>query len=144
MKYSEVQLKQLVPKVLACYWVLLFISTHIPLSFLSSSAVPKHSDKLAHFIAYAGLMFLIRSWQWTRRDPENTKPIHTLWFAGLVIFFYSIIDELLQIPIERTADFMDAVADWIGGGIGAILFIVLRPTLRVLFIKSQEETDEPT
>ena len=47
-----------------------------------------------------------------------------------MIVGYSIFDEVSQIPVGRTCDFWDAVADWAGGLIGLGIFAFVRLALR--------------
>ena len=93
---------------LACYWVLLFIGTHIPADRIF---VPLNlSDKVLHFIAFAGLSFLI-AWA----VPTNDAKLHqNIRLAALISVVYAGLDELLQIPVGRTADWMDFFADCFG------------------------------
>ena len=134
------QFEQTAKKTLIAYWILIFISTHIPM-WLLTGTVPRHSDKLAHFVAYAGLMFLIRTWQWLaerNRTALPKKTLYTVWLASLVVVTYSVFDELLQIPVQRTADPLDALADWVGGAIGLLLFAVVRPVM-IRFVTGREK-----
>lgn len=100
---------------LTVYWVALFIGTHIP---LPQMALPGHSDKSMHFVAYAGLSFLFTWWL------HGTKHA-TLKTVG-VLGVYAVVDEVLQYPVNRTPDVLDAVADWVGIIIGLIIFHTLR------------------
>ena len=109
--------------LLACYWGMLFLGTHIPLPRLGE--LPKHSDKGMHLIAYAGLSFLLLLWISTVRKLE---------FRHFVIVFavtalYAAADELMQIPVNRTCDIYDALADCLGSVIGLLLAVVVRKVL---------------
>ena len=98
--------------VLCGYWMMLFVSTHLPPDKIKD--LPKNSDKLAHFSGYAFLAFLLGFWL-CRKKPFDFKTAITV--IG-ILFFYAIIDELLQIPVGRDCDFFDMLADWIGCLIG--------------------------
>ena len=110
--------------LLACYWGMLFLGTHLPLPRLGE--LPKHSDKGMHFIAYAGLSFLLLLWISTIRKLE---------FRHFVIVFavtalYAAADELLQIPVNnRTCDVYDALADCLGSVLGLLSAVVVRKVL---------------
>ena len=56
-----------------------------------------------------------------------------LWILAQIVG-YSIFDEVTQIPVGRTCDFFDAVADWIGGVFGLCVFAVLHRALRRLAV----------
>lgn len=101
--------KRVLGWILAIYWGLLFISTHVPVP----SGVPMGGgfDKVLHFVAYAALAFLLVLW----RGP------HRWVCCAMVIAAYSIADELLQIPVGRSCEFGDLVADWLGGAFGGLL-----------------------
>ncbi len=110
--------------LLAGYWVLLFISTHIPLKTLEK--LPEHSDKWLHLSAYAGLAFLAAGWLSVRR-PVGPKQL-----AGVfcMVAAYGIIDELLQIPVNRHCDLWDWLADCAGAAIGLAVFAGVKPLAR--------------
>ncbi|HTN77123.1 MAG TPA: VanZ family protein, partial [Pirellulaceae bacterium] len=73
-----------------------------------------HNDKIAHFVAYAGLAFLLTS------AVLVTQPFRwrLLIYVLLVIAVYGAFDELTQIPVGRTADIQDWIADCVGATIG--------------------------
>lgn len=109
--------------LLATYWVALFVATHLPprIPILPGQT----SDKLAHLGAYALLAFLMACyWQssagWLGRE-------HFVWIVILCSIF-GVIDEILQIPVGRTA----SVADWIADSLGAVLGVVSFASLRRL------------
>ena len=102
-----------------CYWVALFVGTHLPRTPRIEVSV---NDKILHLGAYAGLAFLIclgtaRSGIWTLR-----KVIIILAAASA----YGVFDELTQTLVGRDCDFMDWLADTIGAGIGIACFDVFR------------------
>jgi VanZ family protein len=98
---------------LALYWPLAFVATHVPMRDLPSSTLPL--DKVFHFCSFAILGGLLTSglalrngWQWT----------WALW-AVAIAAVYGIVDELTQIPVGRTADPLDWLADVMGATMGA-------------------------
>ncbi|GAB4143349.1 MAG: VanZ family protein [Planctomycetaceae bacterium] len=109
--------------VLVAYWLTLFISTHIPMPDLGD--LPDHSDKVMHFVAYAGLSLLLGI-RWSLMSPLT-------WRARIIIFSitvgYAVIDELLQtIPaLHRTGDIYDVLADACGSLIGLMLLVIIQP-----------------
>jgi hypothetical protein len=110
--------------VWACYWLALFISTHVPK--LPRIGPPAGGDKIAHFVGYALLAFLtctvlLRRSRWSRGTALAI-------LAGLTA--YGVVDELLQIPIpNRSADFLDWLFDAMGAAAGIITFRVVQKTL---------------
>jgi VanZ family protein len=121
--------------VLICYWLIMFAGTHWP--HVSLERYPHNTDKVLHFTGYAGFGFLIAVWMSTRRAVGWRD----LAAAFGVIFVYAIVDEVTQIPVGRTCDFYDAVADWCGGLSGLAVFLLLRSALRRL---SRSKIAEPT
>ena len=103
--------------VLAVYWTALFIGTHVP---LPAGTLPGDSDKLAHLAAYAGLAFLLGM----SVSLRGTGMVRTCVIAFAVVAVYAVIDELLQIPVGRNADFYDCLADWIGAVLGIASVLV--------------------
>jgi VanZ family protein len=84
--------------------------------------MPKFSDKLMHFGAYGGLAFLLSLWlssrgSWTKRSA--------LLVLG-VVAIYGICDELLQIPVNRSAEPADYLADMLGACAGTAVFTAVR------------------
>jgi len=116
--------------VLICYWLIMFAGTHW--RHVSLESYPQNTDKILHFTGYAGFGFLIALWMSTKRTfgPRD--------FAGAfaVIFVYAIVDEVTQIPVGRTCDFFDAVADWCGG-LAGLAFFLLVGALRRRFVRSK-------
>jgi VanZ family protein len=112
--------------VLIVYWLIMFAGTHWP--HVNLESYPSNFDKVLHFTGYAGFGFLIALWMSTKRTfgPRDFA------VAFCIIFVYAIVDEVTQIPVGRTCDFFDAVADWIGGLSGLSLFLLLRLALRRL------------
>lgn len=92
----------------------MFISTHIP---LPPQTLPAGSDKVAHFGAYFGLAVLICLRQLAQGYSLTFKR-STAIFAAMVA--YAAIDELLQIPVGRYADWQDGLADASGALAGLI------------------------
>lgn len=113
---------------LGCYWVLMFISTHIP----ANAVPPLHisnkfivSDKFIHAVAFAGLAFLL-SWA---LPTNSSRPFRNVLFAGVIGILYACLDELLQIPVGRTADWNDLWADCLGILFGLLLYTSVRHCL---------------
>ena len=111
--------------LLVGYWSALFISTHIPMPELGS--LPQNSDKLMHFVAYAGLAFLLGA-RVSVSSPLTGKLAGKIFAITSV---YAVIDELLQtIPfLHRTGDPFDALADCLGSVIGLLLLFLVRTWL---------------
>jgi VanZ family protein len=105
--------------LLTTYWCLLFIATHIP---KPPSLHVQHIDKVFHFAAYAGLAFLLA---WSLPTIPN-HPLLNVLLAAFVSISYGVVDECLQIPVGRTADILDWIADSIGAVSGLCAYAVLR------------------
>jgi len=112
---------------LCFYWLLLFIGTHIPPNKLLAQV--HESDKLIHCLAFTGLAFLMC---WAVPTIQTQLYRNTLT-GGAICIIYAAIDELLQIPVGRTADWMDFFADCVGIGIGMAFYTVVRAVI----LKSQ-------
>lgn len=106
---------------LATYWVICFALTHVPASLTPRVRVDwlPHPDKVAHFVLYAGLTFLL-SWVFQRlvSNPPLARSL-----ALVVALIYGGVDEYLQqfIP-TRSMDFWDWVADGCGALAGVFTF----------------------
>lgn len=106
--------------VLAMYWTLLFISTHIPVNALMRRI--HVSDKILHAVAFSILAFLI-AWAIPTNKKRLSQNVVIAAFVGVV---YGGMDELLQIPVGRTADWNDFAADCVGILLGLIAYTSLR------------------
>jgi VanZ family protein len=103
---------------LACYWLVIFASTHYP---HTGHVRQGHMDKLYHFLAYSGLGFLLtlvygrlRGYTWSV----------ALAAVGAVAF-YGALDELTQQWVGRDCELLDWLADLAGGVVGAGLVLAL-------------------
>jgi VanZ family protein len=109
---------------LVLYWLAMFVATHWPNVHLER--YPRFFDKVLHFGGYAGLGLLLPTYLSTRRD---VSPRVLAAILGLV-FVYAVADELLQIPVGRTCDALDALADLAGCCVGLAVFVALRRIVR--------------
>lgn len=106
---------------LGLYWAAIFIATHLP-----KSSLPKleWSDKLYHFVAYAGLSFLLA---WAIPSRSRTKQILLTAVIGVA---YACVDELTQHLVPgRYCDVGDMLADAFGVGIGILAYLICRRAL---------------
>lgn len=101
--------------LLALYWPLAFLLTHMPMDDVDEWDLPL--DKIFHFGSFGLISFLLtgalglwRGWHW--------KWVPT---AIVIAAVYGVIDELTQIPFGRQADVRDWIADVSGATLGAIL-----------------------
>lgn len=109
-------LTKLASLMLATYWLLLMIGTHVP---SSANGSPLIWDKLLHFAAYAGLASLLALVVKSRYDMNLSRYTAIFLIAGV----YGAIDELAQLPIPgRNADFRDWLANLLGAVSGLIFF----------------------
>lgn len=96
--------------LLGLYWFALFLGTHIPLSM---KAIGHGSDKLMHFMAFAGLSFLMALGIGGRRPTWRTFAL-----VFVVALMYAGFDEFSQLLVGRHCDFWDWVADGLGSVVG--------------------------
>ena len=104
--------KRLLYLMLGAYWTLIFALTHTP----STTKLPSpQNDKLAHFIAYMGLAFLLGCVVLLKRRPLFTS----FTIVMTVSLVYAITDEATQLLVAgRTAELWDVVADMLGAAGG--------------------------
>ncbi|MGB2930113.1 MAG: VanZ family protein [Desulfobacterales bacterium] len=101
------------------YCLLIFIQSSYP-SFKNAPELP-YIDKMLHFVAYAllGALFL-RAFK-TSRIKNNLKLMLILSFV--LSSLYGISDEIHQYFVPyRDADFMDVLADMLGGIMGVYIY----------------------
>lgn len=112
---------------LVVYWLVLFVSTHMPSGVI---AQPRVWDKLLHFAAYGGLTFLLAFPVTMRSGPSLGAYVYLLVIAAC----YGAVDELGQILVPgRAADIWDWVADMVGAVAGLAIyriFLAIVATLR--------------
>jgi VanZ family protein len=111
--------QRLLRVLLLGWWALIFTITHIPIPPpVGEATVP---DKSIHFGMYAVLGALLVLWEGWR--------VRVSWRrcgASLAILAaYAVVDELLQIPVGRSAEWLDGAADLLGGvvGIGSVALV---------------------
>ena len=122
------------------YWfpVILYCCMIFGVSTIPGNQVPQTisvSDKLMHMTLYAGLSALF-----ARAVAFNShKPWPFLiWLLSLAfVSFYGITDEFHQSYVPgRSSDIQDWMADLIGGGIGAALYLLWLRTKQAKQIKN--------
>ncbi len=108
------------------YLAVLFSILILGLCIMPSEKLPGEdvNDKLAHFVAFAGISFL---WMWVSENYLKVIVLSALF--GLVI---EVIQGLLPESFHRSYDLMDALADSVGVLIGAVLYYVI---IKLLGIK---------
>jgi VanZ family protein len=105
----------------ALFWTILIVAAClIPGNEVPNVHIP-FADKWVHFLIFAGFAFL---WLCTVTRPG--------FRAGIIVFLSAVVlgiaVELLQgsgITYGRSCEFMDAVADTVGGFLGVILYFLL-------------------
>jgi VanZ family protein len=113
---------------LGLYWLLLFTVTHLPGS--AAMAPPYVWDKGAHFLAYAGLAFLLAS-AIRAANSEGRIKRSPLWTVLPVAAAYAALDELIQVPIPgRYGDLRDWIADMLGAAAGLAAHLALSRVFR--------------
>lgn len=104
--------------VLVIYWMLLFVSTHIPLDSKPDVVIPP--DYVLHFVAYAFLALLCAV-AWSMRRALGLRE-----FTVLVVLLsaYGAADEWTQTPVGRDASVGDWIANLVGIVVGLLLYRV--------------------
>ena len=112
------------------YWILLFTLTSLPSQSVPAVGI---NDKVEHLLAYFGLSFLLYlALRFQKRSI--TLKNYAFIFTFLIIFFYSVLDEVHQLLIPgRSCELLDFLADMVGGILG---MVVIRLLIR--FYKFQE------
>lgn len=95
----------------------MFIGTHVP---TLPTGAPEISDKLLHYLAYGGLAFLLAADQAVR----GLWSLRRGFWLLVALPIYGALDELLQIPVGRTADIHDWFADLFGATCGLAAFSI--------------------
>ena len=122
--------------MLASYWMVLFIGTHIHIPSDVNKVLQEGSDKLIHAGMYAVLAVLWAAWRssmnhWNWRETVQGIAILALYAMG---------DELLQIPVGRHAD----VADWFADCLGLVVGFTFWWSAVVLFPRSAPSQTSPS
>ena len=93
---------------LAIYWVTIFVGTHLPASI---RLTPDVSDKLKHFVAFAGLTFLMCYATTSRRTLARFGTI------AAVVLIYAAVDEWSQRFVPRR---VPSVGDFLADAAGML------------------------
>jgi len=110
------------PIVFACGWTILIVGAlSVPGSNLPSSSVLE-LDKLIHFALF---FVLTRLWLAAKSEARIDRGLVIL---GLILLF-AVGSEYYQevMPIGRTAELRDALADFVGALLAFFAWIVARP-----------------
>lgn len=101
----------------------MFVGTHLPSRFTPGIT---YSDKVIHAMAFMSLtLCLLTSWE---LSAGILQPQH--YFAvWLFCTLYGAFDEITQIPVGRSCDGLDWLADIGGILVGLILYRLVRPIL---------------
>lgn len=100
------------------YWLAMFLATHLPVAPVVER-LPT-TDKHLHFGAYGVLGCVLPFWRGGRMTRRSAT---MLW---LLLLSYAAVDELLQIPVSRSAEWGDWLADAAGGVVGIGLAMLIR------------------
>lgn len=113
----------------AVYLVILFVGTHIPTPDVGVDV--SGLDKVLHLSAYAVLTFAVMlGWELTV-GALAAKHYFAVWLVGTV---YGMFDEATQIPVGRTADMNDWLADVAGIVLGLFAFRLCRVWVYRIFV----------
>jgi VanZ family protein len=106
--------------ILLAYWGLIFVGTHLPSARMPSLHA---SDKVYHFVAFAGLSFLL-CWA---IPSSRVSWVKILIIAAAIAITYAVLDEWTQQFIPgRTCDIWDVSADSIGVAMGLTCYTLAR------------------
>ena len=116
---------------LILYWIILFIGTTLPSDHLSN--IIDIGDKLKHFTAYSILAFLLslnlffqEKWVYVSKNY--------LAYTLIICLFYGVFDEIHQLFVpNRSAEFLDWVADIFGSVFGSFLAYVFIEKIKATF-----------
>ncbi len=119
--------------LLALYWPLIFVLTHLPIPKISRLQIRIDvSDKVAHGIIYFILVFLL----WSVISPYKKVDWRraAVWWILFVVVWYGVLDEWLQSYVGRVPDVWDFVADLSGSLISLVIlsFISFWPAFILL------------
>ena len=107
--------------VLILYWLVMFLASHVKLR--DTVEVFHVRDKVLHFVAYAGLAFLAAAYLRFRKGGIGWLDVVGVWTLAVS---YGVLDEITQIPVGRTADPLDWLADAAGAAAGLLTFFAVR------------------
>ncbi len=84
-------------------------------------------DKLIHVVVYAGLGALIcRALQLSGQGAAPLQVRRSVILTTLLAALFGMMDEMHQLFVPgRKADWRDVLADLIGGGLGAAIFLLI-------------------
>ena len=110
--------------LLACYWLTLFVLTHIPMTSVVRRVTT--ADKVAHVVAFAILAaVLATTWQLS----AGRLSLPQLGWAWLVVVVFAAFDEWTQSFVGRQADIVDWIADAAGAAVGLAVFVWFRRSI---------------
>lgn len=107
--------------LLAGYLLALLTGTHLPPTFPGLPATP--SDKVLHFLAYAGLAWLLAMAWSSTTGRLNNRHLAVAWLTLAVL---AAADEVTQLLVHRSASVGDWLADVAGTATGLVVFCLTR------------------
>jgi VanZ family protein len=119
---------RLATTVLVVYWFVLLVATHWPYKIPPQPQPVLSSDKLLHFLAYAGLGFLIYTVAqlWRRvSDTVLSRSLATVVSVVLITAAAGLLDEWTQPLFARDFEWYDWAADCAGALCGVALAAAL-------------------
>jgi hypothetical protein len=116
--------------LLVGYWIAAFALTHVPIPKGTGGPLfgLPHADKVVHVTIYAGLSLLLSVWFGVRKRIGGALAVAAIVLVCLAT--YAAFDELTQIPVGRSADLRDWIADVAGIHLGLLGFFALRAWVR--------------
>jgi len=89
---------------------------------INNDVVP-HLDKIAHFMVFGGVAWLLAS-SISRRYRWLESPITVVFISLILVFFLGVADEWIQsFTVGRHAEMNDVLADVAGGVVFLLLYL---------------------
>ncbi|MFV1967017.1 MAG: VanZ family protein [Pirellulaceae bacterium] len=120
--------------ILVMYWIALFLGTHLPVRGVSTV-----NDKTLHFLAFAGLSFLL-AWAVAAFRPTW----RLLVFVLVITVTYGAFDEVTQMLVPRRhADIWDWMANIVGGSVGIACYLICLAALASVWPRIFRHSAQP-
>lgn len=121
MSPQPVRFRRWITAALVIYWLVIFTGTHVP--HIPTGLETGGSDKALHYLAYAGLTFLLAA----RHVCTAALTAKAAGLLFVIAALYGVADELTQglKIIGRDPSVYDWFADLIGAMTGLLVFAAL-------------------
>ncbi len=120
--------------LLASYWIVMIIGTHLPVRFFPAGF--RWSDKLYHFLEYVGLaVLLVNVFALGFRSVRRVEP-RALIVIGLLLASFGAVDEVTQVFSPGR---QPSLGDWTADCLGIVLGITLCAIWKVRFYRAARQ-----